>query len=92
MFDTFDYHLIVSHIRVPVCLLNSMLCCVLCYFIIFPVKENIVTKTAIGKECLTALYLNCGGNLTGKKIKIKIISTWRRKRSIRHPCYNINLV
>jgi len=90
MFDTFDYHLIVSHIRVPVCLLNSMLCCVLCYFIIFPVKENIVTKTAIGKECLTAFYIYCEGILT-EKIKITIISTWRKKKNIRHPCYDINL-
>jgi len=53
-----------------VCLFDSMLCCVLCYFIIFPFKENIVTRTAIGKECLTALYLNCGGTLT-KIIKLK---------------------
>jgi len=29
-------------------------------------KENIVTRTAIGKERLTALHLNCGKNLTKK--------------------------
>jgi len=68
-----------------------MLYFVLCYFIIFPLKENIVTRTAIGKECLTALHLNCGENLTEKNLKLNYISTWRKTRSLRVPCYDIKL-
>ena len=49
-------------------------------------KKYIVTRTAIGKESLTALHSNCGKNLTGK---LNQISSWRKKKTTWHPCYNI---
>jgi len=57
-----------------------MLCFVLYYFINFPLKENVVTRTAIGKERLTALYLNCGGTLR-KKIKSKLFRLGERREA-----------
>jgi len=47
--------------------------------------KNIVTRTAIGKESLTALHLNCGKNLTGNKIKFRL----GEKKITWHPCCNI---
>jgi len=60
--NTFDYHLIA--------------CYALYYFITFS-KKYIVTRTAIGKESLTAVHLNCGKKSHGK---LNQISTWREKK------------
>jgi len=59
----------------------------------FPLKENIVTRTAIGKQCLTALHSNCGGSLTKIwGIKLNSFQLDKKKKSIRILVTTFNLV
>jgi len=65
-------------------LLACLIACYdLYYYIIFPLKENIVTRTAIGKESLTALYLNVG-KILRKILKIKIKSNFDLEKEEKH--------
>jgi len=47
----------------------------------FNFPENIVTRTAIGRECLTALHSNCGDPL--REFAVKFLPTEKEKRTAR---------
>ena len=56
----------------------------------FNFPENIVTRTAIGRECLTAFHSNCG-EIPYENLGLNSFQL-RRKENCTNPCYNFNLV